>query len=297
MQAPVIPADWPNRNASRHVFCAPHLWHVQEIGSGPTLLMIHGAGGASHSWRGLVPVLADHYHLVIVDLPGQGFTRLGARHRCGLDAMAEDLARLIHQEAWTPIAYIGHSAGAAIALRLSELAPARAVIGLNAALGQFEGVAGWLFPIMAKLLAAAPFVAQIFSRLAGNPAKVASLLASTGSTIDATGQALYLQLLRMPSHVDATLAMMAQWTLEGLLGRLPQHLTPCLLITASNDHAVPPIKSSNAAARMPHARWHDIAGLGHLLHEEAPQIVAPLILDFLTTLPPAPAPGDMKASP
>ena len=81
MQAPVIPADWPNRNASRHVFCAPHLWHVQEIGSGPTLLMIHGAGGASHSWRGLVPVLADHYHLVIVDLPGQGFTRLGARHR------------------------------------------------------------------------------------------------------------------------------------------------------------------------------------------------------------------------
>ena len=297
MQAPVIPADWPNRNASRHVFCAPHLWHVQEIGSGPTLLMIHGAGGASHSWRGLVPVLADHYHLVIVDLPGQGFTRLGARHRCGLDAMAEDLARLIHQEAWAPMAYIGHSAGAAIALRLAELAPPRAVIGLNAALGQFEGVAGWLFPIMAKLLAAAPFVAQIFSRLAGNPAKVASLLASTGSTIDATGQALYLQLLRMPSHVDATLAMMAQWTLEGLLGRLPQHLTPCLLITASNDHAVPPIKSSNAAARMPHARWHDVAGLGHLLHEEAPQIVAPLILDFLTTLPPAPAPGDMKASP
>ena len=297
MQAPVIPADWPNRNASRHVFCAPHLWHVQEIGSGPTLLMIHGAGGASHSWRGLVPVLADHFHLVIVDLPGQGFTRLGARHRCGLDAMAEDLARLIHQEAWAPMAYIGHSAGAAIALRLAELAPPRAVIGLNAALGQFEGVAGWLFPIMAKLLAAAPFVAQIFSRLAGNPAKVASLLASTGSTIDATGHALYLQLLRMPSHVDATLAMMAQWTLEGLLDRLPQQTTPCLLITAANDHAVPPAKSSNAAARMHHARWHDVPGLGHLLHEEAPQIVAPLILDFLTTLPLAPAPGDMKASP
>ena len=69
--------------------------------------------------------------------------------------MAEDLARLIRQEAWAPMAYIGHSAGAAIALRLAELAPPRAVIGLNAALGQFEGVAGWLFPVMAKLLAAA----------------------------------------------------------------------------------------------------------------------------------------------
>jgi magnesium chelatase accessory protein len=82
-----------------------------------------------------------------------------------------------------------------------------------------------------------------------------------------------------------------------LLDRLPQQTTPCLLITAANDRAVPPAKSSNAAVRMPHARWHDVPGLGHLLHEEAPQIVAPLILDFLTTLPPAPAPGDMKASP
>lgn len=295
MQAPVIPTDWPNRSASRHLFCAPHLWHVQEMGSGPTLLLIHGAGGASHSWRGLVPFLADHYHLVIVDLPGQGFTRLGARHRCGLDPMAEDLARLIRQEAWAPMAYIGHSAGAAIALRLAEIAPPRAVIGLNAALGQFEGVAGWLFPVMAKLLAAAPFVAQIFSRIAGNPAKVASLLASTGSNVDATGQALYLRLLRMPSHVDATLAMMAQWTLDGLMARLPQLTTPCLLLTATNDHAVPPAKSAQAAERMPRTRWQDVPGFGHLLHEEAPQIVAPLILDFLTTLPPAPVPGDMKA--
>lgn len=295
MQAPVIPTDWPNRSASRHLFCAPHLWHVQEMGSGPTLLLIHGAGGASHSWRGLVPFLADHYHLVIVDLPGQGFTRLGARHRCGLDAMAEDLARLIRQENWAPMAYIGHSAGAAIALRLAEISPPRAVIGLNAALGQFEGVAGWLFPVMAKLLAAAPFVAQIFSRIAGSPAKVASLLASTGSNVDATGQALYLRLLRMPSHVDATLAMMAQWTLDGLMARLPQLTTPCLLITATNDHAVPPAKSAQAAERMPSTRWQDVPGFGHLLHEEAPQIVAPLILDFLTTLPPAPVPGDMKA--
>ena len=293
----VIPPDWPNRAASRQIACAPHLWHVQQMGEGPTILLIHGAGGASHSWRGLVPLLMGHYHLVIVDLPGQGFTRLGARHRCGLDAMAEDLARLIAQEGWQPLAYIGHSAGAAIALRLTEIAPAPAVIGLNAALGQFEGVAGWLFPVMAKLLAAAPFVAQIFSRLAGNPAKVASLLASTGSTIDATGQALYLRLLRMPSHVDATLAMMAQWSLDGLLARLPRQTTSCLLITATNDQAVPPAKSAQAAARMPHARWQDVAGYGHLLHEEAPQSVAPLILDFLATIAPAPMSGPMKECP
>lgn len=284
MQPPRIPIDWPDRDASRHVFCPPHLWHVQEVGQGKTLLMIHGAGGAGHSWRGLIPLLRRHYHVVTIDLPGQGFTRLGARHRCGLDTMAQDLHHLMQQEDWHPFATIGHSAGAAIALRLAELSPPKAVIGINAALGQFEGVAGWLFPVMAKVLAATPLVAQIFSRLAGNPERVASLLSSTGSQIDARGQALYLQLLRMPSHVDATLAMMAQWTLDGLLSRLPKHPAPCLLLTSDKDRAVPPSTSAAAAARMPHARWHDIAGFGHLVHEEAPEPVAALVLDYLSAL-------------
>lgn len=297
MQEPHIPKDWPDRDVSRHAYSPPHFWHVQEVGKGPALLMLHGAGGACHSWRGLTPLLRDHFRVITVDLPGQGFTRLGARHRCGLDAMAEDLRLLVQQEGWQPLAYIGHSAGAAVALRLAELCPPKAVVGINAALGQFEGVAGWLFPAMAKVLAAAPFVAQIFSRLAGNPARVASLLASTGSQIDDRGQALYLHLLRMPSHVDATLSMMAQWTLDGLVARLPENDTPCLLLTASNDRAVPPSVSANAALRMPNARWHDIAGLGHLVHEEAPDIVAPLILEFLTTLQAADAAGNMKVRP
>lgn len=284
MQAPALPPDWPDRDASRHVFCAPHLWHVQETGNGPTLLLIHGAGGAGHSWRALTPLLRNHFHLVTLDLPGQGFTRLGARHRCGLDAMAEDIAALMRQEGWQPLAYVGHSAGAAIALRLSELAPPTAVIGINAALGQFEGVAGWLFPVLAKLLAAAPLVAQIFSKLAGNPAKVGSLLASTGSTIDAQGQALYLRLVRMPSHVDATLAMMAQWTLTGLMGRLADNPTACLFLTGSHDRAVPSQISAKAARQMPNATWQDIAGFGHLVHEEAPEPVADAILAFLRPL-------------
>ena len=168
------------------------------------------------------------------------------------------------------------------------------MIGINAALGQFQGVAGWLFPALAKALAATPLVAQIFSRLAGSPARVASLIGSTGSQIDARGQALYLHLLRLPSHVDATLAMMAQWTLDGLMSRLPGLTTPCLLLTSGGDRAVPPATSAAAAARMPAARCHDIAGFGHLVHEEAPEPVAALILEFLATLAPPTGPDTGK---
>jgi magnesium chelatase accessory protein len=248
------------------------------------LLLIHGAGGATHSFRHLIPLLAAQYRVIALDLPGQGFTRLGARHRCGLDAMAEDIATLATQQNWPPATIIGHSAGAAIGLALAERIPTTAVIGINAALGGFDGVAGWLFPALARALSVIPFVPHMFSKLAGTPRQVHQLLASTGSQIDAEGEAQYLHLLQNPDHVAATLAMMAQWNLDGLLRRLPRQTAPCLLITAAADRAVPPEVSQGAAARRPNTQWINLPSGGHLVQEEAAQQVAAPILAFLASL-------------
>lgn len=281
MTPPLIPPDWPMRGTSRHVACAPHLWHVQDLGSGPVVLLLHGAGGASHSFRHLAPLLAARARVIMVDLPGQGFTVLSPGARCSVDAMAEDLAALVAQQDWQPVAVIGHSAGAALALRLAELRPLGAVIGINAALGGFEGMAGWLFPVMARLLSVLPLVPQVFSRFAGTPRQVHQLLTSTGSRIEPAGEAQYLHLVRMPAHVSATLTMMAQWNLDGLLNRLPRQTQACLLITASADRAVPPYVSQRAADAIPKAQWTDLPNFGHLVHEEAAPAVATRILDFL----------------
>jgi len=275
-----LPADWPHRDCSRRIACRPHLWHVQEMGEGPLVLLLHGAGGATHSWRHLMPLLTG-YRVIAIDLPGQGFTRMGSRRRCGVDAMAEDIAGLCSAEGWEPYAVIGHSAGGAIALRLAEMLPLSRVIGINAALGSFDGAAGWLFPLMAKVLAATPMVPELFSKLSGTPDRVAALLASTGSAIDAEGRAQYLTLIRSSGHVDATLAMMAQWKLDGLLLRLPAVQARVLLITGALDKTVPPGVSKRAASRIPGAEWVDLPGLGHLAQEEAADVVAGVVLRFL----------------
>lgn len=281
MHPMTLPATWPHREFSRHIACRPHLWHVQIMGDGPLLLLLHGAGGATHSWRHLMPILAASYKVVAIDLPGQGFTRLGARGRCGVDAISLDIIALCDDQGWQPAAIIGHSAGAAIALRMAELRAPRAVIGINAALGSFDGAAGWLFPMMAKLLSITPLVPQIFSKMSGTPARVKTLLASTGSDIGPQGEAQYLTLIRQSGHVDGTLAMMAQWQLDGLLSRLPAQKTPCLLITSDGDKAVPPEVSVKAAAQIPGADCVTIPGYGHLVQEEAADKVADVILPFL----------------
>ncbi|MEL6466491.1 MAG: alpha/beta fold hydrolase BchO [Pseudomonadota bacterium] len=276
---------WPNSDLSRRGHGPVHRWHIQETGSGQTILMLHGAGGSTHSYRDLIRLLATRFHVVALDLPGQGFTQLGARHRCGLDAMAQDIAALCQQEGWSPALIIGHSAGGAVALRLAEtdLSPrgqTPLVIGLNAALAEFKGIAGLLFPVMAKALAAVPFTASLFSGASANPDRIKALIGSTGSELDREGLELYRRLVADRNHVDGTLLMMAQWKLDPLIARLDRHPSKVHFIVGDKDATVPPDVSAKAAARMQNATLHTLPGLGHLAHEERPVEMADLICNI-----------------
>lgn len=272
-------AGWPMRDRSRRIDVRPHRWHVQEAGDGPLLLLLHGTGGATHSWRDLMPDLARDHRVVALDLPGHGFTRLGSGLRSGLRPMAEDIARLAASQGWQPTAIVGHSAGGALALALSErLTTAEgtqpAVIGINAALEPFDGMAGVMLPMMAKLLALNPFVPGMFALSSGTPDRVRQLIEGTGSHLDAEGLALYARLLGDPRHVAGALRMMAEWTLEPLVEAMPRIAAPTTLIVGAGDRAVPPETSDRAADRLPNARVARLPGLGHLAHEEAPATVA-----------------------
>lgn len=280
------PPDWPNAGISRQVLCKPHRWHVQETGNGPTILLIHGAGGSVHSFGAMIPILSKTHHVVAIDLPGQGFTQLGARHRCGLHEMTEDIAKLCDQEGWEPSAIVGHSAGGAIALQLSKtiLSPRGQppmIIGINPALENFDGIAGMTFPAIAKALAALPFTAKFFSAASANPNRIQSLIGGTGSVLDAETLETYRKLVGDRNHVDATLLMMAQWNLNELAKDLPTLRASTLFIAGTEDKAVPLKVPHNAANIMPEARVTEIDGKGHLVHEEAPELVANHILNFL----------------
>lgn len=275
-------ADWPHAAHSRITFCKPHRWHIQEMGKGPLLLLIHGAGGATQSWRHLLPLLAQNYRVVAVDLPGQGFTQSGAQQRLGLVPMAQDLRGLCHDQGWVPDAIIGHSAGTAVALEMTRsMDPAPPVIGINAALGNFKGLAGLLFPMMAKALAMTPWVARLFTASAARPQSIKRLIDGTGSKLTEEDMRWYAALIGDERHVDGTLAMMAQWDLDPLLRALPQITAQTLLIAAEHDKTVPPATSQSVVEKMPGALAVSLPGLGHLAHEEDAAAVYAVIAPFL----------------
>ncbi|PWJ21694.1 alpha/beta fold hydrolase BchO [Jannaschia seohaensis] len=277
----MIPQDWPNAEASRIVESRPHRWHVQQLGTGPDLLMLHGAGASTHSWAALAPRLSGRLRLTMIDLPGHGFSRAGTRARSGLDAMAEDITALLAQLEVTPAAYLGHSAGAALALRLSlDAKPQRPVIAINGAFQMFNGVAGFLFPIMAKALSLNPLTVPLFT-MGSTPARTRRLLSGTGSAIDAPTLDRYHRLISDRTHVAGALAMMANWSLDGLLRDAPRMEAPVLLLAGERDRTVPAAVSRDMARRLPRAQLRVESALGHLLHEEAPDLAAGACIAFL----------------
>jgi magnesium chelatase accessory protein len=249
------------------------------MGDGPTVLLLHGAGGATHSWRHLMPLLAARHRCIAVDLPGHGFTpRAGGRS--GLEAMCADLTALLATLDVAPAAMVGHSAGAAIALRMAQTTTPVPVAGLNGAFATFDGVAGFLFPLIARALAFSPLTVPVFAATA-TPSRVRRMLEATASRIDDETLALYAALIGDRDHVAGTLAKMAAWDLAPLHRALPAPDVPVLMVIGDRDGTVPPRVSRDMAAKLTRAQVTTLDGLGHLAHEEAPDRVAGALMPWL----------------
>ncbi len=274
---------WPHREASTFVTAGRAHWHVQQMGEGPPLLLIHGTGASVHSWRDLMPLLAKDYAVTAIDLPRHAFTRGHDAYAMSLPAMAREIAALMSVLKIEPAAIIGHSAGAAIALQLAlDHEFAGPIIGLSAALRPFPGAMAQIFPAIAKALFVNPLVPRFFAGtidLAGGAERF--MWRSTRSRIDAAGMACYRTLLKNPGHAGGGLAMMANWDLPGLKARMGEAANPVLLVHGAQDPAIPLDWAKDAASWLPNVRLDVLPGLGHLAHEEAPDKVAALIAGFL----------------
>jgi magnesium chelatase accessory protein len=287
---PSVPHDWPYRANSHSVVAGGLRWHVQllgqPVGTAPLLLLLHGTGASTHTWRGLLPHLIAHFTVLAPDLPGHaGTARPAAADGLSLNGMAAGLATLLQVLQLQPQVVVGHSAGAAVGARLclSGGAAPQQLFSINGAWLPPQGASGWWYAPMARLLAANPVAPHLFAWQAARPAVLRRLIEGTGSQVDTVALDHYRRLAANPAHVGAVIAMMAAWQLPPLLQDL-HRLQPTLhLLVGEADRAVPPSVAHAVLQRLlvdkaPAAHLHRLPGLGHLAHEEAPAVVAQLLL-------------------
>lgn len=275
---------WPGGASSRQVEAGGVAWRVEVSGRGPAALLLHGTGASAHTWRGLAPALAVHLTLIAPDLPGHGGSSPPARPGgYGLPEVARSAAALCGALSARPRYLIGHSAGAAIAVRmaLDGLAAPDRIIAINGALLPFPGPLGAWAPLVARGFFYNPIAVAFFKARAEQRGAVRELIESTGSRLDQEGLALYEKLFRRASHLRGTLGLMAHWDLAPLRAGLSRLGSPLTLLVGENDRAVRPETAETLRGLVPKLEILRLPGLGHLAHEEAPERAAAQILRLI----------------
>jgi magnesium chelatase accessory protein len=113
---------------------------------------------------------------------------------------------------------------------------------------------------------------------AASPSAVDRLIRTTGSSVDATGRDLYGRLLRSPAHLAGALGMMANWDLVTLGRDLPRLGAHLLLVACADDGAIPAADAFRVRDAVPEAEVTYLRKLGHLGHEEQPQVFADIVV-------------------
>ena len=266
--------DWPHRERSELVPAADMRFHVQRFGErGPRVLLLHGTGASTHSFRQLAPLLGASARVLACDLPGHGASETPRGDGLSMAGMARRVAALCDRVDFAPDVIVGHSAGVAIAIEASteRLLRPRLIVGINAALQPMQGYA--LFSPLAKFLVLNPLVPSLFAASARRERTVRRLLDGTGSKLDAEGLDYYARLFRRTDHVHGALGMMAGWDLEGLRKRMPGLRSRLVLIVAEDDGTVPARDADAHVARVRDGALMRVPRGGHLVHEtNAPKV-------------------------
>ncbi|MCA0940900.1 alpha/beta hydrolase [Salipiger pacificus] len=253
--------------------------HYVEAGSGPALVLIHGASGNLRDWTfDAVSRLSPDYRVIAFDRPGLGYTEAEADGDSIFDQAALLSAAATQLGATRPIV-LGQSYGGAVALAWAANHPERvsALVLLGAASQPWEGglpffyklTAGPLAPLANPAIAAFAPDARVQEAItevfAPNPVP-AGYAAHIGAP---------LTLRRESLDANARQRASLKAEIRALAPRYPALDLPVELIHGEADTTVGlQIHSVPTAAQIPGARLTALPGVGHM-----PQHVSPAQMD------------------
>ena len=250
------------------------------VGSGPSLLLLHGAGSSSSEWRWLMSELSGAWRVLAPDMPpasgGNGMRELYAP-----EDSVEFILSFLRAVRVARTVVAGHCTGglSAVCLSLQKQDLVRALVLIDSG-----GLGQAIHPAM--IMEASPLWGDLAVRLASTPvgamhrALFRSLLLY--SRPDRAPKQWWIQQYRLalePGFLRASLGALRSST--GPLGqtrifldRLPELAMPVLLLWGSMDQVVPGYQALEARSRLRDGRLAFIPDCGHLPHVEKPDLCA-----------------------
>jgi pimeloyl-[acyl-carrier protein] methyl ester esterase len=259
--------------------------HVETVGSGPPLVLLHGWAMHGGIFAPLVAALREQRTLHVVDLPGHGHSRDGGVPLT-LEACADAVLDIVPDAPWC-----GWSLGGLVALHAAANHPERV-------------------PALAMVCATPKFVvaddwpqgmpAEVFHGFAGGLQHDWRATVDRFIALEAFGSDHMREELRMLrdavlAHGEPSPRVLAEGlrVLEDsdLRGSLPGLRVPSLWIAGRRDRLVNPQAMRTAADIAPQARFVQVEHAGHAPFLTHAGEVAAALLEFLASGRPHPSPA------
>lgn len=255
-----------------------HPLPYDRVGSGPPLLLLHGAMVDRGYWQERIPVLAAHHEVIACDLPGHGSAAPIAEPTSIAELAAAVLATLDALGLPT-VTILGHSLGGMVAQELALAAPERvSALVLADTWCRPRGYFGEPFPFRTVYLhwSLRTFpVAQMIELMAvgvatRTPAILPYARRAMGRYLDERDSLLYIW--------DAA----TDFDSHERLGRIG---CPTLIL-ASDGHLFTVVQSQRLAAGIPGASLVVLPNTGHWVSWDNPAAFDAAVLAFLAALAP-----------
>ena len=240
----------------------------------PSLVFLHGIGGAARGWRPQLDFFADRYRAIAWDMPGYGASApLPVVSIASLaDALQEFLQRV---GAFRPI-LVGHSIGGMIVqqwlVKNPHTAAAAVLAQTSPAFGKSDG--DWQRSFINARLGPLDRGETMVSLA---PGLVAEL---TGDDPDAEGIALARDCMAAVPVATYRATMLALIGFD-LRTALKQIAVPTLVLSGSRDANAPAPMMAKMATYIPFARYVELEGVGHLANLERPAAFNAALDQFL----------------
>jgi 3-oxoadipate enol-lactonase len=245
------------------------------LGSGPTVLMLHGIGGGHLAFAPQVETLASSgYRAVAWDMPGYGHSPPIEPYT--FKGLAASCVTLIESLQCGQVTLVGHSMGGMVAqevvARRPELVHRLVLCGTSPSFGKPDG--DWQRDFIASRTA--PLDAG--QSMADLAQVLVPQMIGPGSLPEGVRLAQHCMALVNPSTYRRALEALVTFN---RLANLPQIHVPTLLIAGEHDRNAPPAVMKKMARQIAHSTYLEMAGIGHLQNLEAPDEFDAMVLQFL----------------
>lgn len=240
------------------------------------IIFLHGIGSGIESWLAQLEFLSKHFFVTAIDIPGFGKSRFGNGNRQnGLKSFLETLELFVQRKSLEKFTFVGHSLGGFLSLAFANAHPSQVEKLVLIASGGF-GLPSKRFRFLGTRFSQLFFLPLVKTKFVGP--KIFRFF--YGNELPPSAYEKLSKHWEDPLVVQSFVSILRQSDEQKFVDT-SSIVSPTLIIWGMKDWVLDYHLSFIAKSKLADSTLRVFDASGHGIHTEIPEVINPLVLNFL----------------